>query len=147
MDNEETMVQDEAWIPEEEAESQTEGTNTAEEGALLEQAAAESRSDVNNAAAEEAVKARRDFEGELEQLLKTYPDAFKNGGLPEEVRREAVKGKNVSLAYAEYRLRQLENENRQLRQNARNLAAAPVKGSGGFNAGADDFAKGFDSDY
>lgn len=152
MEKEETVVQDEAWLPEEEAESQTEGTDLAEEEAELEQAEleqarAEDSAEVNNAATEESLTAKRDFNGELELLLKTYPNALKKGGLPEEVRREAVKGKNVSLAYAEYRLMQLENENRQLRQNAKNIAAAPVKGSGGFNAGSDDFTKGFDSDY
>ncbi len=153
MENEEKTAQEEAWLPEEESETDTESTaiNEAAEGPAPEnETAAPSEKPAEARAAgagEPASGSKRDFMEEVDVLLKTYPEAIRNGGLPEEVRREALKGKNVSLAYTEYRLRQLEAENRQLRHNARNAAAAPVLGSGGFQAAADDFTKGFDSEY
>ncbi len=90
---------------------------------------------------------KRDFRAELEELLAAYPDALRAGALPEEVKRAALGGKSVLLAYAEHRLRQAEEENRLLRQNMRNLGAAPVRGSGGAAPAADEFVRGFDSDY
>jgi hypothetical protein len=89
---------------------------------------------------------KRDFHAELGELLKLYPDAIASGGLPEEVRKAAANGRNVTLAYMDYRLRQTEAENRALKQNVRNAGMAPVRGNGGINAGGDDFLRGFDSE-
>ena len=90
---------------------------------------------------------KRDFRSEMNELVKIYPDALTTGGLPEEVRRAAVGGKNVALAYADYRLRQSEAENKILKQNAKNITSAPVRGSGGGSPAMDEFIKGFDSDF
>jgi tetrahydromethanopterin S-methyltransferase subunit G len=90
---------------------------------------------------------KRDFHAELDELLKLYPDALASGGLPEEVRRAAAGGRNVTLAYMDYRLRQTEAENRALRQNIKNAGMAPVRGNGGAASGGDDFLRGFDSEF
>ncbi len=145
MDNEENIIQSEAgglaaggedWPPEE---KKNEGGAPGEP----KEAAGEAASPGGAGA-----RAARDFRAELGELAASYPEALGSGGLPDEVRRAVLNGKNATLAWTEYRLRQLEAENRSLRQDAKNAAAAPVRGSGGgAAAGGDDFIRGFDSEY
>ncbi len=93
-------------------------------------------------AAEPEESAGRDFAGEVAELAREFPEAGRDGRLPEEVVTAAVReGKSVVEAYREYALAHAD----QPRDNA---ARAPVRGvSGGWpveDQGRDAFLSGFE---
>jgi len=103
------------------------------------------------------VQSRRDYQSEIQELTRAHPELV-GKQLPDEVLREAMNGKNMSVAYAEYGMRQAQAEAESLRkqmaihnQNAAAAARAPVKGTVGGGAPdtkpADLFLQGFNSDY
>lgn len=99
---------------------------------------------------------RRDFRGEVNELLNARPD-LRGKQLPPEVVRAAAGGKPLMTALYEHEAGQaraeaqrLREENEIMRQNAANAARAPVsgtQGSGVENKPGDPFLKGFDEDY
>lgn len=90
----------------------------------------------------------RNFKAEIDELLREYPDALSAGGLPEDVRRDALAGKNVTVAYAQSRARAIKAELDALRGQREAAAKAPVRSMyrPASEAAADDFTRGFDSE-
>lgn len=97
----------------------------------------------------------RDFKPEVAQLLEAYPE-LKGKQVPQEVVDAALKGQTLTVAYSQYRQRQmqaeferLQKENQTLKQNAETAKRAPVRGvtrGGPTNEKADDpFLRGFNS--
>ena len=94
-----------------------------------------------------------DFRREMMELLEKYPELrerLKNGeGMPHEILVSCAKdGVSLQVAYAEYQMRQaqeqaqqLRRENEILKKNAAMAAKAPVKGA---TLGGDTGAKGKD---
>lgn len=110
-------------------------------------------------AQEQNAPAERDFQKEVAQLVKAYPELKGSGPLPQEVVDATIKGgRSLIEAYTSYKagqaeaeLKKLKNENQILKQNAASAARAPVTGVSGGGATdtkpVDPFLEGFNSRY
>lgn len=111
-----------------------------EQGAQVEAAGA-------GPAAEPTGSAGRDFAGEVAELAREFPEAGRDGRLPEEVVTAAVReGKTVVEAYREYALAHAGQD--RVRQAWANVARAPVRGVSGSwpveDQARDAFLRGFE---
>lgn len=75
--------------------------------------------------------AARDFDSEVADLVREFPEAVRGGAMPEEVVRAAVlEGKSLLEAYRDYALATQGQESVAL-WNSRNRSRAPVRGVSG----------------
>jgi len=94
----------------------------------------------NGGEAETRAAPERDFDGEINELLEEFPEAARQGRLPDEVIEAAGEGRTLADAYRDYAL---------ARQGQAHPAwSAPVRGvSEGYaveSQGKDAFMTGFD---